>query len=236
MKLEKTTSKLVNVDGNPTQIFYRPGTKDENVIKEVLEQRCYRNKRIGFDVEEGENWLDLGAHIGCFSIYCFALGAEARAYEPQVSNFQVLRQNVGPAARMAAVSSSPAPKVSLYATPSGHSTKFNILGSARGVLLGETVNYQFSKILEDCNGIKMDIEGAEHGIIDNLKSLPKSVKKLVMEYHFTKDSKFSNFVRRMKILRKIFTDVHYPAHLQRMIDEGVEDFPGHFDRFVYCQR
>ena len=44
---------------------YRENTTDEEVIDEIFKKKVYdRNKFL-----TGDNWLDLGSHIGCFAFY-----------------------------------------------------------------------------------------------------------------------------------------------------------------------
>src|SRR5262245_12504074 len=78
------------------QAWYRPGTTDENALIEVLVKRAYRRPSIGFDVRAGEHWLDLGANIGAFALYCKARGASAACYEPLADNFAILLKNAEP--------------------------------------------------------------------------------------------------------------------------------------------
>src|SRR5262245_56529623 len=75
------------------QAYYRSGTTDENVLREVLVARTYRKPSIGFDVEAAEHWLDLGANIGAFALYCQSRGAVAECYEPMPDWFALLRRN-----------------------------------------------------------------------------------------------------------------------------------------------
>ena len=93
-----------------------------------------------------------------------------------------------------------------------------------------------TKFLRGVNGIKMDIEGAEHSILDSFPKLPDSVTKMVMEYHFIKDRSMSKFHARMDNLRKHFSSVNYPQNLDDLRDRGIEEFPHFFDRLVFCLR
>jgi len=68
-------------------------------------------------------------------------------------------------------------------------------------------NFHASGFNFNVDGIKMDIEGAEFELIEQ-GLLPPS-KKLVMEYHFSKDRSFRNFVMRMNILKKRYNNVYY---------------------------
>src|SRR5437867_2566152 len=72
--------------------YYRAGTSDERVLEEVL-GGIYRRKKLLFDVEKGEHWLDLGANIGSFALYCRLHKATAACYEPDPECFKILLKN-----------------------------------------------------------------------------------------------------------------------------------------------
>lgn len=240
-----------NLELNDHGYWQRPGTKDWRVFAEILEQQVYRNTRIGFDVEAGENWLDLGGHIGVFGIYALNRGAESVvSYEPCVSNFNVLVRNAGRQenwiTKRASVSHLPHVAVPLFG--SGNkvegeypNTKYTLLESTRYRDIGSVPNYQFTqKFTKKFDCIKMDIEGSELGILDQITEkgfgFSKSVRKLVMEYHFTKDKSFKHFQDRIQKLRSFFPNIYYIPSIDRLIKEGHEEYPGMYDRFVYAWR
>jgi hypothetical protein len=74
--------------------YYRPGASDERVLREVITKATYRRSSIGFDVRQGETWLDLGANIGAFALYCKLNHATAVCYEPDPDCFALLTLNV----------------------------------------------------------------------------------------------------------------------------------------------
>lgn len=73
---------------------YRPHTSDERVLREVITKAAYRRTTLGFDVRPGEVWLDLGANIGAFALYCKTKRATAVCYEPDPDCFELLSLNV----------------------------------------------------------------------------------------------------------------------------------------------
>lgn len=237
-------TKVSTIEG--VKINYRPNTKDARVIEEVFIKRCYRHTRVHFDVEAGERWLDLGAHIGVFSLYCDWRGASSVGYEPEKDNFALLVKNVGKKrAIRGAVTHQPDKHITLYQPKNNKgradgyalTTKFMTHYSNRYNSVGEVPNFKFTREL--CKGftcIKFDIEGAEHGILDYFPQLPDSIRKVVLEYHFRKDTNMERFGKRLQKLKDQFTSVKYPAHLDRFLDEGLEDFPGLYDRLIHCER
>ena len=211
---------------------YREGTGDIRIIDEVVNSRGYRKAQIGFDVEAREHWLDLGANIGAFAKYCEIRGATCASYEPDYDCYQLLCQN-SPFARInAAVSHFKESRVDFYQ----HSNKSN---HSRGSLLelrnardhGSCPNKYAGHIKIKYDGIKMDIEGSEFGIIDN-NLIPKC-NKLVLEYHTSRDSSTVNLQRRLTRLKSLFRNVKYPPEYDRAIASG-PTFKSFFDRLIFC--
>lgn len=207
-----------------TTPHFRSGTSDERVLREVLDRKTYRKKSFGFDVAEGESWLDLGANIGAFALYCKSKGARAECYEPDEGCFQLLKLNVPDfICHNSAVTSRKEDTIGWYRSPSptDHSrgthlqiNKFKEHGTVTNVYAGN--------ITGPFDGVKMDIEGSEGPIID--EGLIPRCRKLVIEYHTSRDTSVPNFVRRMTILRDRFNVISYPPELDKIIKEGYTKF------------
>ena len=251
MKLEPVVITMGDTD---VSILCRPHTKDARILEEVVHKQCYRHTRVPFGVEPKERWLDLGAHIGAFACHCCKYGGSVYCFEPDKENYTILRKNLVRMNRalcrfqgrceQAVYSCFPDPQLPLL-TPTSRregeipNTKYSIFPMKSYQPLGQVTNYQFSpETTEGFQGIKMDIEGAEHGILDNLLDSPPStdIQKMVIEYHFTKDRSMQHFKRRMDNLREYFTTVRYPPHLDRFLAEGKAEYPGYFDRLIFCVR
>ena len=67
---------------------------DESVFEEVFVDRDY--KVVDEIIAKSHCILDVGAHIGCFSVYCAALNEKALifAYEPAPDNFSALKESL----------------------------------------------------------------------------------------------------------------------------------------------
>ena len=195
------------------------------MLKEVLERRCYRRASAGFDVEPGELWLDLGANIGGFALYCKSRGARAECYEPDPQCYALLVKNVPEfICYPAAVTSSRTAKIKFYHpnSPLEHSrgtvwmvNKFHLAGMVENFYAGKFIRRTF-------DGVKMDIEGAEGPLLDQWL-LPRC-KKLVLEYHSSRDVCVPSFVKRLTQLKKHFAHVEYPPEFDRIVAEGFERF------------
>lgn len=234
------------------QFYYRPGTSDDSVLHEILDTHWYRQAKMGFDVLPGEHWLDLGANIGGFALYCWLHFATCTCYEPQPDNFALLDKNFrhvpGYKLHKSAVTHhncrtapfyrgrSPTDFARYTTDPTIYPVQqIKRLGSSPATEQTEVANIWaglscFTSPKKIWDGVKVDIEAAEHGILD--AGLIPKCKKLVLEYHIRKDPSMANFRRRMAVLRKHFKTVHYAPSL----DKGYpgDKYPGAFDRMIFC--
>jgi FkbM family methyltransferase len=216
--------------------YYRPGTTDENALREVLIKRAYRKASVGFDVESGEHWLDLGANIGAFALYCQSKGATAECYEPMPDNFELLRRNVPKfKCYQTAISNLHAAEVPFWTSrkQSDH-YRGTLIPRTKGGYPQTTVkNMHASHIQKQkFDGLKLDIEGSEFGLIDEWL-LPQA-NKLVLEYHLSRDNSLANLARRVLILRRHYQHVVYCPELARLVERGTGTGKTYFDRSVYC--
>jgi FkbM family methyltransferase len=219
------------IDGFPVK--YRPDTTDEKVLKEVVDKHCYRKVRSNFDVEPGEVWLDLGANIGAFAVYCKVMKATAVCYEPDPKCFELLKFNAkGFEIFNTAVTSSKDSKIEFF---SSKNTKDNYRGSViktKTAIPQDSVNNIWcGELTGSFDGIKMDIEGSEFGLLDD--DLLPDCKKLCLEYHTKRDSSVDNLSRRINYLKDRFDHLSYPPELDRLIEAGV-DANTYFDRLIFC--
>lgn len=232
----KIKVRNVETPSGVVKLRYRKGTTDENVIEEVLGRKAYRRVRLGFDVEEGETWLDLGGNIGTFTAYCLSRGAsEVDTYEPDEDCFELLKKSLGSTS-----------SCNLYrGTATHYEEEFvNITRSPRkdafvrqSVERGyktpaiEVPNFYVGDINKEFDGVKMDIEGSELGIIDN-QLIPRC-NKLCMEYHTSVDNSKERMRKRISYLKTLFEVVHYAPHLDRWMASPGRDTP-RYDSFIYC--
>lgn len=189
---------------------------DSSVFDEIFKEREY--KILDPIIKNSKTAiLDIGAHIGLFSVYSrtFNLNAPIFAYEPDEDNFAVLKENLKSNAvqniriKMLAVSNK-TQNEKMFLSPDSHN--HSLLAEAK-VDSNKWKNVQtttLDKILEKiiaCDLIKIDCEGAEFKIIEAVS--PDSFKKIraiYIEYHeFTEDLKKEKIA---DILRKNhFSDI-----------------------------
>jgi FkbM family methyltransferase len=76
------------------KIKYRKNTSDEFIIKEIFENNEYLLDKL--NLSENPVIVDIGAHIGCFTIIAKKTFPNAKiiAFEPETKNFQLLKKNI----------------------------------------------------------------------------------------------------------------------------------------------
>lgn len=241
-------SKVFRSERGAFRAYYRPDSSDEYCLREVIDHHAYRRTRDHFDVEPDELWLDLGANIGAFAIYCALRGAVAHCYEPEPDCYQLLLANIpwstsaGWRAYDEAVTSSSADTLTFYganfafrgARQGANFTRATVHPLKTHPELGTFKNVHGMEIMRrhpEYDGIKMDIEGSEMGLLDNF--LLPYAEKLVLEYHTTRDQSMANFARRLEILRDHYEHVVYMKSIDTMIAKGGMQ-KSFADRLIHC--
>jgi FkbM family methyltransferase len=241
--IEEFLARVLRAHGREDfRIHYRKGTSDERVLREVLGTSPYRRRKIQFDVERGERWLDLGANIGAFGIYAHLRGATVNCYEPDPECFKLLEKNVAQmtdasTAVKAAVSHLEDGPVQFWTskTETDHH-RGTILEKKSAVEQAPVWNINMRMLMEFRTkwiGIKMDIEGAEHGLLD--RGLLPDCQKLALEYHLWRDPSMANLRRRLYFLQTRFRVVSYPPEFDRMLASGYETNTSYYDRLIFCK-
>lgn len=231
-----SADKIARATFGPMQAYYRPGTTDENALREVLVARTYRKASIGFDVAAGEHWLDGGANIGAFALYAQSKGATAECYEPLLENFALLRRNA-PKFKCypTAISNRRESEVSFWTSRKQNDHyRGTLIPRTKGGYPQTTVKNLHASCLRGrkFDGIKLDIEGAEGELIDEWL-LPEA-DKLCLEYHTSRDNSLENLARRVRILKRHYRHVFYCPELARLVERGTGTGKTFYDRVIYA--
>lgn len=224
--------------------IYRKNTSDENVIKEILQKNAYKKKKLNFQIEPDDVWLDGGAHIGVFGLYAAMNNAKkVYCYEPETENYQILQKNI---TLINSKYNTTLESFKYAINQSGGTHSFTIAPNTwRHSLMTHykkklpTVEIQCMAIDEilkrhpDINCLKLDIEGSEIEIFQNAHDF-SNIKKLVFEYSFTKNRKMQDFFDCAQNLSKYFhVDIQKSYYNQR--HQGKEGYWGGFvDSIVFC--
>lgn len=190
---------------NGISIAVRAGTIDRKIINEVWIYGSYTPS--DFSIEERDVVVDVGAHIGVFSLLASAFAKSGRifAIEPVSENFRLLKRNIAlnnlknviPVA--AALSDKTGKeKISISEDSAKHSIN-RPLGSdrkktVRTISLKDFIRKnKISKI----DFLKMDCEGCEHKVL--LKSgrkILKMIKRISVESHNIDDNQNTSRLKK----------------------------------------
>lgn len=94
--MERNRTEVKKLSVSDFTIVYRGGTKDKEVINHSFGQNIFFNSIPGFDAGEAELVVDVGAHIGCFSLKTITLNPSIKiiAIEASDKNYRLLVENV----------------------------------------------------------------------------------------------------------------------------------------------
>jgi FkbM family methyltransferase len=230
---------------NGISCWYRPGSvecgSDLDAFNEVLGKEVY-GAVSSCRPEPGETWLDLGANVGAFALYCTSKGATAVCYEPDDECYRVLLKNTPRSLCVhAAVSVSSAARLDFYSrepkNPDNHwrgtVTPNDSLEPEKYGLKGLVNNIHAKHLIgKFYHGVKMDIEGSEGPILDNW-FLPQC-NKLILEYHTCRDSSVTNLSFRLNMIKERFKHVLYPPAYDEVIAQGVTTYRPEFDQLIFA--
>ncbi len=175
------------------RIRVRPHTDDLKILKSNFVTDHYIRDFV--PLVKNSIVVDIGAHIGCFSIRAAALASRVLAFEPEPDNFSMLTKNIelnrlkNVSAFQTAVSG--ASGFEEFATYSDGSTGSHSLchqappGANRNrvqtISLGEVIQREG---LSRIDFLKLDCEGAEHAIFRNMdRETARKISCIAMETH-----------------------------------------------------
>lgn len=179
---------------NGLKFIIRARTMDKSVLKEVWIKSIYHKYGIG--IEEGDTVVDIGAHIGLFSIYASSLSKTGKVYafEPFPKNFEKLKEHkdLNHQDNLLIFNKAIADKEgveTLYLSPDnntgGHSlhlkTQTNAITAQVETL--SLASFCKNEHIDRIDYLKIDCEGAEFNILQSGESILQRVKKLVLECH-----------------------------------------------------
>ncbi len=180
----------------------RVNTSDRLMIWEVWNAKTYDDKQ--FPIREEDTVVDIGAHIGAFSVRAAGLAHRGHvyAYEPSSNNFDMLTANRllnnldNLYIEKSAVSGRQG-QMTLY-TPAGNPIMGSLLQSAsahtESVNVTTMTDIVAQRRIARIDLLKMDVEGAEYDILFNCpdETLAK-IQRVVMEYHEYEGEKRNRF-------------------------------------------
>jgi FkbM family methyltransferase len=201
----------------------RPKSLDRCIINEEWLDRCYEPNQAGipFDWSACRTIIDIGAHIGGFTLYAAAHAPNARiiAFEPEPSNARVLRQNIADNhldARIVAEQKAVAGTRGMLtlhrtfaSTSSGGHSLIDYAHEGDDIPVDAiTLADMFREHdIQHCDFLKIDCEGAEYDILYGLSDeLYRTINFIALEYHhFSPNPKHTGPPLRAHLETKGFT-------------------------------
>jgi FkbM family methyltransferase len=200
-KLAPFGSKVKIKLKNGIEYHVRAKTMDRSIIKEVWMQNIYDQHDIR--VEDGDTVIDIGGHIGVFSVYAAFHNPSGKVYafEPFSENFKKLAEhkkinnlevhNKGISDRDG--------KQTLFLSPDnntgGHSLHLK-QQSERTAEIETTTLTGFCEAnkIEKIDFLKLDCEGAEFDIVKSNEAILNIVDKVIMECHPFADNTVNSMI------------------------------------------
>jgi FkbM family methyltransferase len=188
----------------------RPNTDDLKIVKSNLVTKHYERDFV--PITKGSVVIDVGAHIGSFTVMAAGIASKVLAFEPEPGNFQMLKKNVelnnlkNVSIFAMAVSGSSGYQdifISDDASTGSHSlyTEDAIGGLRRRVetiSLDDIIEKQTLRIVDF---VKLDCEGAEHEIVERMSSdTAAKIMGIAMETHGLDQRTPLNIYRRLEAL------------------------------------
>ncbi|HLF54672.1 MAG TPA: FkbM family methyltransferase [Candidatus Nanoarchaeia archaeon] len=145
----------------------------------------------GFEIKKTDTVVDVGGHIGSFSLLAAKNARKVYTFEPSPNNYAQLVKNakINGFKNMNPINQAVASKkgtLKLYIDPLNTAANSLYQKSDKYVSVKATTLPEFFKKnkITKCDFLKLDCEGAEYDILLNLdaKTLGK-IKKIVCEYH-----------------------------------------------------
>ena len=202
--------------GNPIFIFrnnfkvkIRADQTDFYVLTNVWLLEEYDNKKI--QIKKDDVIIDIGAHIGLFTIYVSQFCNDCRiyCYEPIKENYDLLVDNIKlnnikntTIYQKDVTDKSSIVRIFLNQDNAAHSifTESNKYEDIESISLKDIFD---SNKIQKCDLLKLDCEGSEYIILNSLPDFYfQRIKKIVMEYHMAdkKPELLENLIKKLREL------------------------------------
>lgn len=229
MKLEKHEHKGIN-------FYARKGTSDKKTFDEVIVNNVYETKH--FKILPKEHWIDLGGNVGAFTLQAISKGATIDVYEPDPFNCKMIEKNLKANNYDANIY-----QKAVVATNDKYMTMYvgNDMQTWRNSLYKNWGNQKFKvtcihfdEVIKDDSNLKMDIEGAEMPILEQMQNYPK---KMVAEWSLDIDGNLNRYRRIVDKLKPVYTKFKYKQQFYDFPDDIIPNsiFPK-ADNFICYEK
>lgn len=182
----------VSKNGVTGKFLGREHTHDEMVIFEIWGDFPFYLPEPQYEVEPGYQVIDIGGHIGSYTVYAALRGAKVITFEPHPETFNMLKQNVennGIADKVTLINAGAWNEdtfkdmiTSAFHT-GGNSFIQNIFGDGHIQAELRDIN-KIMDPLKKVDILKVDCEGSEYTVFESMtEENLKKVQRIVMETH-----------------------------------------------------
>ena len=178
----------------------------------------------GFKISKEDVVIDIGAHIGMFSLYAsqYCIDGKILCYEPSAENYNLLKYNISQnnlknifSENIAISNSNDAITFYINSDNTAHSI-YDSTSNSIQVKSSTLQNIFDINKLDICDYLKLDCEGAEYEIIESLPNeYFKKIKQIYIEYHFS-DSKGQMLENMLKKLKQLSFNI-----IQEPLEQGM---------------
>jgi len=187
---------VVYILRNGLEYKLRAGTYDRWAFNEIWLHNTYTPK--GFSINLGDTVVDIGAHIGIFSILASKFAGAGKVYsvEPMPENFALLKHNIKAnkirnitAINKALDKKTGHRKLFISENTAAHSFHFkgNKTINVPTITMDRLVRQEKIRHIDF---LKMDCEGAEYEVLFNCPDkVLRMIKKISLEYHDMDESR-----------------------------------------------
>lgn len=216
MKLEKHEHKGIN-------FYARQGTSDKKTFDEVIVNNVYETKE--FKILPEEHWIDLGGNVGAFTLQAISKGATIDVYEPDPFNCKMIEKNLkannyDANIHQKAVVSTNDKYMTMY-VGNDMQTWRNSLYKNWGNQKFKVPCIHFDEVIKTDSNIKMDIEGAEMPILEQMENYPK---KMVAEWSLDIDGNLNRYRRIVDKLKPVYNNFRYKQQFYDFPDDIIPQY------------
>ncbi len=174
---------------NETRFLLRPGTADRTIFNDIWLRKLYCPEST---LRPDDIVIDIGAHIGIFSLFAASCAARVFSFEPFPENFSLLKENIARNNFQGRVLPSPLAvwatlgEVNLYRSERSTGSHSVMVRSSACV---EAKTTTLAQIMSDhqigrCRLLKIDAEGSEYPILYTAPSdVLGRIDQICLEWH-----------------------------------------------------
>lgn len=211
--------KITEHNHKKIQFLCREGTSDLKTFEEVIVKNVYEKKY--FKIKQGEHWIDLGGNVGAFAINAISKGATVDIYEPDVFSCKMIEKNLmlndmDANIYQKAVVANDKKRMTMYVGNNMNVWRNSVYknwGNQKFTV--DCIN--FKDVIKDTeNCVKMDIEGAEMDILENMDLFPN---KIVFEWSLDIDGSLNRYRKIIDKFKPQYKNIIYKKQFYGLPDE-----------------